>query len=122
MTQEEFSKLTQAIETIQTLLPKLKAMSFKECETEQETLLNKELYAFLRDEKNASVRLLSAVQSIVRTRYPEWLGCKVFDHKPTIREFITDYPFKMFLRLRNVGIKTAYELRDIFIESGITWN
>lgn len=128
MTQEDFERLYEAIDTIKRLMPevektikKTKAIvNYKEMPNGN--ILSKDLFGFLQV-NNASVRLLGIVsQNLYKggclTKYN---SRQVWDSFCPIYEFLTEFKKRDFIKFRNCGAITLNELDEIFKRNGIDW-
>ena len=129
MTQEDFERLYEAIETIKSLMPevektikKAKAIvNYKELPNGN--ILSKDLFGFLQV-NNASVRLLNIVKENLYkggclTKYN---SIQVWDSYCPIYEFLTEFKKRDFIKFRNCGTLTVKELNGIFERNGIDWD
>ena len=129
MTQEDFERLYEAIDTIKSLMPevektikKAKAIvNYKELPNGD--ILSKDLFGFLKV-NNASVRLLSIVKENLykggcRSKYNAY---QVWDSFCPIYEFLTEFRKYDIRKFRNCGAITLKELDEIFKRNGIDWD
>ena len=128
MTQEDFERLYEAIDTIKRLMPEVEKtikktnaiVNYKEMPNGD--ILSKDLFGFLQV-NNASVRLLSIVsQNLYKggsmTKYN---SIQVWDSYCPIYEFLTKFKKRNFIWFRNCGAITLNELDEIFKRNGIDW-
>ena len=129
MTQEDFERLYEAIDTIKSLMPevektikKAKAIvNYKELPNGD--ILSKDLFGFLKV-NNASVRLLSIVKDNLYKDgcWTKYNSRQVWDSFCPIYEFLTEFRKYDIIKFRNCGAITLKELDEIFKRNGIDWD